>query len=235
MARLDGRWSTTRIQLLLLLLLSEQLLIDVVSARVADLVQDLPQLKSHTLLRLNGSVCDDLVYPPMPDAAPVEWNLPMPPGTYMLQGCFDSAPLPEPPSTSSSSGTVNVQTIIIAVLTTIFALATLAGVRFGFKFVKNAIDHRKTNDTNKRKRVRRAVRSVTSMQSACWLITLDDFRGLGKMVPHEQARDANLLKAVDEYDDLVRLVNNCPVIFFSQCVLAHFEPVAILSCSLADQ
>merc|ERR1719469_1078600 len=62
------------------------------------------------------------------------------------------------------------------------------------------------------------------MQSACWLITLDDFRGLGKMVPHEQARDANLLKAIDEYDDLVQLVNNYPVIFFSHQWQASAEP-----------
>ena len=209
-----------RIQLLLLLL------IDVTSAaglpavlgRCLKMFRDLPQLESHTLFRLNStnaSVCNHLVYPPpvMPDAAPVEWRRShlMPPGIYMLQGCFSTAPLPS----TSSSGT-DVQTIIIAVLTTIFAVATLTGVRFGIKFVKNAIDHRKANDANKRKRVRRAVHSVTSMQSACWLITLDDFRGLGKMVPHEQARDANLLKAIDEYDDLVQLVNNYPVIFFSQ-------------------
>ena len=57
---------------------------------------------------------------------------------------------------------------------------------------------------------------MTTMQSSCWLITLDNFRGLGKMVSHEHARDANLLIVADEYDDLVQLVNNYPVIFFSQ-------------------
>ena len=52
------------------------------------------------------------------------------------------------------------------------------------------------------------------------------------MVSHEHARDANLLTTVDEYDDLVHLVNNHPVIFFSQCE-ATFEPIA-LTCSLVD-
>ena len=38
------------------------------------------------------------------------------------------------------------------------------------------------------------------MQSACWLITLDDFRALGKMTSHEHANDANLFTAVYEYE-----------------------------------
>ena len=62
------------------------------------------------------------------------------------------------------------------------------------------------------------------MQSACWLITLDDFRALGKMTSHEHANDANLLTAVYEYDDLVQLVNNYPVIFFSHQWQASAEP-----------
>ena len=199
-------------------------------------LQDLPALETSTLFRLNStnaSVCNDFVYaaPLMLDAAPAEWSQPMPPGTYVLQACFFSAPRAEPQSASASGA--NALMIATAVLAGIFVLATLAGVRFGFRFVKNAIDHRTANDANKRKRVRQAVRSVTTMQSSCWLITLDNFRGLGKMVSHEHARDANLLIVADEYDDLVHLVNNYPVIFFSQCAarpfqtavrLAHFVP-----------
>ena len=113
------------------------------------------------------------------------------PGTYML--CFFDAPQ----EAQSAPGT-NIKMIIVAVLFSVFALASLAGVRFGFTFVKSAISNRTANDANKRKRVREAVRSVTTMQSACWLITLDNFRGLGKMVSHEHARDANLLRAVDD-------------------------------------
>ena len=212
----------------------------VASASVASMeyaqLRDLLALERHTLFHLdstNASVCKDFVHLAtlMPDAAPAEWNQPMPPGTYMLQACFElSAPRAEPHSASASA---DMQTILIAVLASIFVLATLASVRFGFQFVKNAIDNRTANDANKCKRVRQAVRSVTTMQSSCWLITLDHFRSLGKMVSHEQARDANLLTTVDEYDDLVYLVNNHPVIFFSQCE-PPFEPVLAPTCSLVD-
>ena len=129
-------------------------------------LRDLPALESHTVFRLNSTddaVCNGFVYPaPLYNAAPAEWSQPMPPGTYMLQACFVSAPRAEPQSSLSGA---DIQTIVIAVLTSIFALATLAGVRFGCRFVKNAVDDRKANDANKRKRVCQAVRSVTTMQA----------------------------------------------------------------------
>ena len=214
-------WLTLLVQLLLA--------VDgVASASVASMeyaqLRDLLALETHTLFHLNSTnaVCKDFVHPAplMPDAAPAEWRQPMPPGTYILQACLEfSAPRAEPHSASASA---DMQTILIAVLASIFVLATLASMRFGCQFVKNAIDNRTVNDANKCKRVRQAVRSVTTMQSSCWLITLDHFRSLGKMVSHEHARDANLLTTVDEYDDLVYLVNNHPVIFFSQC-----EPILL--------
>ena len=64
-------------------------------------VPDLPALETHTRFRLNStnaSVCNDFVYPAplMLDAAPAEWGQPLPPGAYMLQACFFSAPRAEP-------------------------------------------------------------------------------------------------------------------------------------------
>ena len=95
-------------------------------------VPDLPALDTDTLFRLNStnaSVCNDFVYPAplMLDAAPAEWGQPLPPGAYILQACFFSAPRAEPQSVSASGA--NAQMIATAMLAGIFAVATLAGVR----------------------------------------------------------------------------------------------------------
>ena len=56
------------------------------------------------------------------------------------------------------------------------------------------------------------------------MTTLESFKALGKLKPHELARDSGALITLDTYEDLLEYAHRYPIVFFSHQWLSWAEP-----------
>lgn len=114
--------------------------------------------------------------------------------------------------------------IIIAILGAVIIIVLAVVAYKAVKFIRAAVKGKKAHERAKKARVKKAVRSAVEMQSAAYLITYKDFMGMGRLRNHEYARDARLLKTIDDYDDLTTFVGQYPIVFFSHQWLSWADP-----------
>ena len=115
-------------------------------------------------------------------------------------------------------------TIILAVFGALFGVLLIVGLWRLIKFMKAAVEGKRKHEAARRQRVKAAVKSAVTMQSACYLVKFDTFLEMKRLRNHEYAREKGYLKTIDNYDDLVELVSNEPVVFFSHQWLSWDDP-----------
>ena len=118
----------------------------------------------------------------------------------------------------------NELTIIIVILTIVIVLVLVIVTWRAVKFLRKVIRSHKEQQEAKRDRCRKAVKSAVTMSSPCYLVKFDTFMEMKRLRNHEYAREKGYLKTIDNYDDLVELVSNEPVVFFSHQWLSWDDP-----------
>lgn len=107
---------------------------------------------------------------------------------------------------------------IIGAVIFLFALYRVA------TFFKKAIKLKQKEEERKLKRCHQAIKSAITLQSSAYLVSFKDFQSMGKLIMHEQARIQGMLKAIDEYEELIDFATKHPVIFFSHQWLSWADP-----------
>ena len=109
----------------------------------------------------------------------------------------------------------------------LIALGVIVGTTFLCvvnRYIQGAFASQKREMERKLKRCVSAIESVTKLQSPAYLISCNDFKQLGELIPHEEARAKGKLHTIDEYEELVQFALDNPVVFFSHQWLAFAKP-----------
>ena len=100
----------------------------------------------------------------------------------------------------------------ISIIAATFALYKFVG------FIQSAVKAKKMHEKEREARCRKAFTAAMTQCHACHLISLENLRALGRLMPHEYARDRGLLVTMDNFEDLITFSNENPTAFISQCV-----------------
>lgn len=114
--------------------------------------------------------------------------------------------------------------IMAFVLGPIVCILMIFGLWRFYLFIKKALQLKRKEEERKVKRCRQAIKAAVTLQSSAYLVSFNDFKNLGKLILHEEARKRGLLTSIDDYEDLVKFSTDRPVVFFSHQWLAWSEP-----------
>ena len=106
----------------------------------------------------------------------------------------------------------------ISMIAATFALYKFVG------FIRTAVKAKKLHEEEREARCRKAFTAAMTQCHACHLISLENLRALGRLMPHEHARDRGLLVTMDNFDDLIQFSNSSPTAFISQSVRQDSNP-----------
>ena len=88
----------------------------------------------------------------------------------------------------------------MAVLGAISLFAGLFGLYKFIGFMRAALRAKRQYFIEREARCRRAFKAALTQSHACHLISLESLRALGKLMPHEHARNAGILVTLDNYE-----------------------------------
>ena len=102
-------------------------------------------------------------------------------------------------------------------------IATVVGaiVKTG---VSTALRKRAANEAEAKRLVQASVEGITNFRHPCVFVNLEKFVEQGKFIPHEEMRDAGMLKTIDTFEKLLEFTQDNPTLFASHQWLGNHTP-----------
>mmetsp|Transcript_45853 Transcript_45853/g.88304 ORF Transcript_45853/g.88304 Transcript_45853/m.88304 type:complete len:588 (+) Transcript_45853:50-1813(+) len=114
--------------------------------------------------------------------------------------------------------------IVGGVVALVCLLASCCGLRWVMNRHKELVAIKEKNKTDRRKRVARVLQQNQNLAYPMCLISYSDFKAIGKLITHEEARERGLLRVIDTVESVREAAKTGYVIFISHQWIGQDEP-----------